>query len=89
MTADDSTFIRHCVTQRIGLETGLEAGLAVVGEAVNGQDAFTLARKLRPDIVIMDVNMPLMDGIEATFLITEMWPDTLMVGFSASSEQNS
>jgi CheY-like chemotaxis protein len=36
----------------------------------------------------MDVNMPVMDGIEATVLIMEEWPDTLVVGFSASDELN-
>ena len=81
--ADDSTFMRYSVTRLIGLETGLE----VVGQAVNGQDAVTLARALRPDIVIMDVNMPLMDGVEATGLIMAELPDTLVVGFSSSDEQ--
>lgn len=84
LIADDSKVIRYRVIQQIGLETGLE----VVGEAVNGKDAVTLARALRPDIVIMDVNMPIMDGIEATCLIMEEWPDTMVVGFSAADEQN-
>lgn len=84
LIADDSTFMRHSVSRLIGLETGLE----VVGEAVNGQDAVILARSLRPDIVIMDVNMPLMDGVEATVLIMKEWPGTLVVGFSSSDEQN-
>lgn len=82
MIADDSTLMRHSVSRLIGLETGLE----VVGEADNGQDAVTLARSLRPDIVIMDVNMPVMDGIEATGLIMAERPDTLVVGFSSSDE---
>jgi len=77
--------MRCSVSRLIGLETGLE----VVGEAVNGQDAVTLTRSLRPDIVIMDINMPVMDGIEATILIMKECPDTLVVGFSSSDEQNS
>ena len=80
--ADDSTFMRCSVARLIGLENGLE----VVGEAVDGKDAVTLARSLRPDIIIMDVNMPLMDGIEATELIMAERPDTLVVGFSSSDE---
>lgn len=83
MIADDSTSMRYSLSRLIGLETGLE----VVGEAANGQDAVTLARSLRPDIIIMDVNMPLMDGIEATGLIMRERPDTLVVGFSSSDEQ--
>ncbi|HNX03862.1 MAG TPA: response regulator [Opitutales bacterium] len=84
LIADDNMFMRYSVSYLISLGTGLE----VVGEAVNGQDAVTQARALRPDIVIMDVNMPLMDGVEATFLITEERPETLVVGFSASDGQN-
>ena len=76
MIADDNKYVRNGVSQLIGLETGLE----IVGEAVNGQDAVTLARSLRPDIVIMDINMPVMDGIEATVLIKAERPDTLVVG---------
>lgn len=83
MIADDSTFMRYGLTRLLSQEIGLE----VVGEAVNGQDAVTLARELRPDIIIMDINMPLMDGIEATFLIMKDRPDTLVVGFSSSDEQ--
>ncbi len=84
MIADDNKYMRYSVARLIGLEAGLE----IVGEAVNGQDAVTLARSLRPDIVIMDVNMPLMDGIEATVLIMAEQPDTLVVGFSSSDEQD-
>ncbi len=84
LIADDNTVIRYGVKQLISQETGLE----VVGEALNGEDAVALARSLRPDIVIMDVRMPLMDGIEATSLITEEWPETLVVGFSSSYEHN-
>ena len=80
MVADDNKYIRKGVSRLIGLEKGLE----FVGEAVNGQDAVTLARSLRPDIVIMDVNMPVMGGIEATVLIMAERPDTLVVGFSSS-----
>jgi DNA-binding NarL/FixJ family response regulator len=84
LIVDDDRFMRHSVFRLISTEPGL----TVIGEAANGQDAVTLARALRPDVVVMDVRMPLMDGIEATFLITEEMPDTLVVGFSSSCEQN-
>jgi len=84
LIADDNAIMRYSVSKLIGLE----AGLVVVGEAVNGQDAVSLARSLRPDIVIMDINMPLMDGIEATTLIKAEQPDTLVVGFSLSDEHD-
>jgi DNA-binding NarL/FixJ family response regulator len=53
---------------RVGLRKILEnePGTSVVGEAADGQDAVSAARQLRPDVVLMDVRMPVLDGIEAT-----------------------
>jgi DNA-binding NarL/FixJ family response regulator len=52
-----------------------EADLEVVGTAENGQAAIELAATLQPDVVLMDIRMPVMTGIEATRLITEQFPD--------------
>jgi DNA-binding NarL/FixJ family response regulator len=52
-----------------------EADLEVVGTAENGQAAIDLAATLQPDVVLMDIRMPVMTGIEATRLITEQFPD--------------
>lgn len=61
MLVDDHTMIRQ------GLRRGLEAeGIRVVAEAGNGEDAIKLALDNRPDVVLMDVSMPTIDGIEAT-----------------------
>lgn len=62
LIADDQAMIRSGL--RMILET--ESNLTVVGEAADGDDAVQLARRARPDVVLMDVRMPRMDGIEAT-----------------------
>ncbi len=64
LLADDHRMLRE------GLRRSLtEEGFEIVGEAENGEQAVALARDLRPDIVLMDVSMPEMDGVEATRII--------------------
>ena len=72
LIADDQALVR--VGLRKVLET--EPELAVVGEAVNGEDAAAAAGRLRPDIVLMDIRMPVLDGIEATRRVVRAHPDT-------------
>ena len=67
LLADDQQLVRSGFALILSVETDLE----VVGEAANGAEAVQLARDLRPDIVLMDVQMPVMDGIEATTHIVD------------------
>ncbi|MFM7068594.1 MAG: response regulator [Actinomycetes bacterium] len=65
---------------RDGIRRGLEAaGKTVVGEADNGEEAVQLVEDTAPDIVLMDLSMPVLDGVAATKRITESWPDMKIV----------
>ena len=83
LVADDHDVVRNSV---VALLAG-EQTLAVVGEAADGREAVDLAQRLRPDIVVMDIRMPKMDGIQATRLIKEAFPETIVIGMSAFCEK--
>ena len=75
LLADDQTIIRE------GIKSLLQAheGLRVVGEAGDGVAACELAKELKPDVVLMDVRMPKMDGVEATRQIKRDMPGTVII----------
>jgi two-component system chemotaxis response regulator CheB len=83
IVADDLGFMRIALRQII--ET--DGDMRVVGEARNGEEALALARELRPDVVTMDVEMPVMDGIEATRRITaEVTPKPIVIMVSGHTQ---
>lgn len=72
---DDQAAFRNVVMIVLQLDPELD----LVGEAVNGEEAVELARDLQPDILLLDIAMPVMDGLEALPLIREAAPQTLVV----------
>lgn len=83
LLADDHKIVRD------GLRSLLEKDdeLRVVGEASNGQIAVELCRELSPDVVVMDIGMPVMNGIEATEKIISDHPKAKVVGLSMHSDR--
>jgi len=78
LLADDHTLVRQ------GLRALLEreADIKVIGEATNGREVIKKAEMLRPDVIVMDVSMPRLNGIEATQKITADLPDVRVVVLS-------
>ena len=77
LVAEDETLIRMDLVEMLR-----EAGYEVVGEATNGQEAIELAESLRPDIAILDVKMPVLDGISAAEQIINIAPVLMLTAFS-------
>lgn len=81
---DDHGIIRQ------GLRSLLESqqDMEVIGEAENGHIAVELVRKLQPDIVITDVTMPSLNGMDATRQITQMFPQVKVIGLSGHTDNS-
>ena len=84
MLVDDHSIMRDLLRDALE-ETG---EYRVVAQAADGQEALRLAGEAVPDVVVMDVIMPVMDGIDACREITELLPDTKVLMLTASNEQD-
>src|SRR3978361_770817 len=82
LIADDHTLVRE--TWSFILNT--DARFNVIAESGSGEDAVELAKQLRPNIVIMDINLPGMNGIEATQLIRKYSPGSKILGVSLHTQ---
>jgi DNA-binding NarL/FixJ family response regulator len=82
LLAEDHLIVREGFKKLLASETDLE----VVGEAQTGRQAVTLAKKLRPDVIVMDIAMPLLNGLEATRQIRKAIPGTKVLMLSAYND---
>lgn len=82
LLVDDHAVVRQGLKMFLGLDPDLE----VVGEAENGQEAVRLTRELSPDVVLMDLLMPVMDGIAAIAAIRRDFPDTEVIALTSVLE---
>ena len=78
LLADDHSIVRQGFRMILGAQDDME----IVGEAGNGREAVTMSEQLHPDVVVMDVAMPELNGIEATRRITEAAPHTRVLALS-------
>ncbi|HEX4225564.1 MAG TPA: response regulator transcription factor [Pseudonocardiaceae bacterium] len=85
VVVDDQAVVR----QGLVLVIGLLPGLVVVGDAVNGQDALRVIEQERPDVVLMDLRMPDMDGIEVTRRIHAQYPDCRVLVLTTFADDQS
>jgi len=83
LLADDNAVVREAFRKILEIEDDLE----VVGEAKDGIQAIAMAKKLRPALVLMDVTMPLLNGLQATCRILKAVPATKVLMLSAHSDE--
>ncbi len=75
LLCDDHPMIRLALRSTVGMEPNM----TIVGEAINGSEAILMFQKYRPDVVLMDINMPIMDGLEAMVTILDDYPEARFI----------
>lgn len=83
LIADDVAETRKNIITLIDFEDRIE----VVGEAANGEEALELTEKIKPNVILMDINMPIMDGLKATEKICERYRDIVVIIMSVQGER--
>lgn len=82
MIVDDQGLIRDGLKMILSLSDDIE----VIGEAVNGQEAINILSSMEPDIILMDIRMPIMSGVEATIIIKEKFPEVKILILTTFNE---
>jgi len=82
LLVDDQIMVRQSLSAVLHGHPNLE----LIGEAGDGEEALRYVEQLKPDVVVMDINMPRMDGVAATRLIKSEYPDVAVVGITITAE---
>ena len=85
LSVDDQRMVR----EGLALVLGLLPGVEVVGTASGGEEAVRMAGELRPDVVLMDLRMPLCDGVEATRRLRALHPDVKVIALTTYADDES
>jgi two-component system, chemotaxis family, chemotaxis protein CheY len=83
LVADDAAFIREVLIQIIS-----KGGFQLVGEATDGAEAVEMALREKPDVIIMDIVMPVKSGIQATQEILEILPETRIIACTTEGQES-
>jgi two-component system chemotaxis response regulator CheY len=83
LIADDSLFIREALCKFFE-----QQDFSVCGEAENGKEAIDKAQKLHPDLILLDLSMPVMNGLEATRVLKRMMPEVPVILYSAFADSS-
>ncbi len=83
LVVDDSKIIR-----RVLVNTLKEAGHEIIAEAANGEEALKELENVTPDLVTLDITMPVMDGLETLKAVREKYPDLKVIMISAAGQKN-
>jgi DNA-binding NarL/FixJ family response regulator len=82
LVADDSAMIRKCLCRIFEIEEDYD----ICAEAVNGEEAIALAMQHKPDLIVLDFQMPVMNGIEAAYQLKRIMPDVPIILFTLHAE---
>jgi len=82
LVVDDNSTVRALYRRIVGEDDDI----VLVGEATNGEEAIQMVRDTTPDVVVMDVQMPVLGGVDATRMIKAEWPQVAVLGCTASND---
>jgi two-component system, chemotaxis family, chemotaxis protein CheY len=83
LIVDDNAFVRRALCELFGRESNFE----VCGEAGNGKEAIEEAQKLRPDLIVLDLSMPVMNGFDAARVLKRLMTTVLLIMYSSFGDK--